>query len=113
MATDFVQQPEADGPPRVPEDHVVRSTRTSRIWTVAILSALILIFLLIFIVENGQRVTVSFLGIDGHLPLGVALLFAAIAGALLLAIPGVGRIFQLRRVARHHRATEAEPPSVR
>jgi lipopolysaccharide assembly protein A len=30
-------------------------------------------------------------------------LFAAIAGILLVAIPGTGRILQLRRRARRHR----------
>lgn len=61
--------------------HVVRSTRTSRTWTAVILFALVLILLLIFILQNGQRVKVSFLGFDGHLPLAVAMLLAAIAGA--------------------------------
>jgi uncharacterized integral membrane protein len=89
------------------EQHVVRSTRTSQTWTAAILSALVLIFLLIFVLQNGQRVQVSFLGFDGRMPLGVAMLFAAIAGALLVAIPGVGRMVQLRRVARRHRNAEA------
>jgi uncharacterized integral membrane protein len=32
-------------------------------------------------------------------PTGVALLFAAIAGLLLVAIPGTARILQLRRAA--------------
>jgi len=93
------------------KQHVVRSTRTSQTWTAAILSALLLIFLLIFILQNGQRVKVSFLGFDGHMPLGVAMLFAAIAGALLLATPGIGRMVQLRRVARRHRKAEAAPPA--
>lgn len=89
--------------------HVVRSTRTSRTWTAVILFALVLILLLIFILQNGQRVKVSFLGFDGHLPLAVAMLLAAIAGALLIAIPGMGRMVQLRRVARRHRTAEAHP----
>jgi uncharacterized integral membrane protein len=92
------------------KQHVVRSTRTSRTWTTVILAALLLIFLLIFILQNGQSVKVSFLGFDGHMPLGVAMLFAAIAGALLLATPGIGRMVQLRRVARRHRNAEAAPP---
>jgi uncharacterized integral membrane protein len=62
------------------------------------------LFLLIFILQNGQRVKVSFLGIDGQLPLGVALLLAAACGVLLVAIPGTGRILQLRR--RAHRRSK-------
>jgi uncharacterized integral membrane protein len=47
---------------------------------------------LIFILENTQRVKVNFLGANGHLALGVALLLAAAAGALLVGIVGVARI---------------------
>ncbi|MBL7495732.1 LapA family protein [Frankia sp. CNm7] len=94
-------------PPAVPQ-HVVRPTRLSRAWTAMILFALVLVVLLIFILQNGQRVKVSFLGAHGHLPLAVAMLFAAIAGALLVAIPGIGRMIQLRRVARRHRDADAQ-----
>lgn len=65
-----------------------------------ILSALVLIFLLIFILQNNEPVQIAFLGFSGTLPTGVALLLAAIAGVLLVAIPGSGRILQLRRAAR-------------
>jgi uncharacterized integral membrane protein len=102
-------RPETNGTQPAVKQHVVRSTRTSRTWTAAILFALVLILLLVFILQNGQRVKVSFLGLDGHMPLAVAMLFAAIAGALLVAIPGMGRMFQLRRVARRHRNAEAAP----
>jgi len=67
-----------------------------------VLVALILVLLLIFILQNGHRVDVSFLGAHGHLPLGVAMLLAAVGGILLVAIPGTGRIMQLRRTARRH-----------
>jgi uncharacterized integral membrane protein len=78
-----------------------------RVWSEVILFALVLLVLLIFILQNGQRVKVSFLGFHGHLPLAVAMLLAAVAGALLAAIPGVGRMIQLRRVARRHRYADA------
>ncbi|MGS2618445.1 hypothetical protein ACVCAH_28535 [Micromonospora sp. LZ34] len=38
----------------------------------------------------------SFLGAHGHLPVGVALLLAAVFGILLVALPGTARIVQLR-----------------
>src|SRR5512143_3204449 len=104
MATNRSQDPRPPATDDVPPpatQHVVRSTRTGRTWAAAILFALVLILLLIFILQNGQRVKVSFLGFDGHM------LLAAVAGALLVAIPGVGRMFQLRRVARRHRNVEA------
>jgi uncharacterized integral membrane protein len=51
----------------------------------------------VFILENTQSVEISFFGASGHLPLGVALLLAAIGGALLTGIVGAARIVQLRR----------------
>jgi uncharacterized integral membrane protein len=70
------------------------------LWTGLILSALVLLVLLIFILQNSTPVQISFLGVSGTLPVGVALLLAAIAGLLLVAIPGGLRILQLRRAAR-------------
>jgi len=67
-----------------------------------VLAALVLVFLLIFILQNNGPVQVNFLGLSGTLPTGVALLLAAIAGVLLVAIPGSGRIVQLRRDTRRH-----------
>jgi Lipopolysaccharide assembly protein A domain len=63
--------------------------------------------LLVFILENGHTVAVSFFGADGHLPLGVALLLAAVLGVLLVAIRGTARIVQLRITARRHRRLDA------
>ncbi|MBL7490596.1 DUF1049 domain-containing protein [Frankia sp. AgB1.9] len=102
--------PEPAVTPPVVQQHVVRSTRTSQVWSAVILFALVLLFLLIFILQNGQRVKVSFLGSHGHLPLAVAMLFAAVAGALLVAIPGIVRMVQLRRVARRHRDADLQIP---
>jgi putative membrane protein len=74
-------------------------SRTSGLWVGLILSAVVLIFLLIFILQNSNPVQIAFLGWTGALPTGVALLLAAIAGVLLVAIPGSVRILQLRRAA--------------
>ena len=68
--------------------------------------AVVLLLLLIFILENGQKVSVTFFGATGHLPLGVALLLAAVLGILLVVIPGTARIVQLRVTARRHRRTD-------
>jgi lipopolysaccharide assembly protein A len=51
-----------------------------------------------------RRVDIAYFGAHGHLPLGVALLLAAVAGALLLLIPGTVRIVHLRKTARRHHA---------
>jgi uncharacterized integral membrane protein len=39
----------------------------------------------------------------------VALLFAALLGALLVLVAGAARVLQLRVVARRHRRTDQEP----
>lgn len=78
----------------------VTRTRTGGLWTGLILSALVLVFLLIFILQNNDPIRINFLGLSGALPTGVALLLAAVAGLLLVAIPGGLRILQLRRAAR-------------
>jgi uncharacterized integral membrane protein len=84
-----------------------KRTRSGVLWVGVILSAVVLIFLLIFILQNNRSVQVNFLTVSGTLPIGVALLFAAVAGLLLGAIPGGMRILQLRRAAgrsaRSHR----------
>ncbi len=72
-------------------------------------SAIVLALLLVFILQNGRSVKVSFLGASGRMPLGVAMLFAAIAGALLIGIPGTVRILQLRHTAHRDRKTGATP----
>jgi uncharacterized integral membrane protein len=88
--------------------HQVKRTRVGGVWAGAALFALVLLLLLIFILENGQRVSISYFGAHGHLPLGVALLLAAVLGVLLVVIPGTGRIIQLRITARRHRRVDAQ-----
>ncbi|PVZ14446.1 LapA family protein [Actinomycetospora cinnamomea] len=75
-------------------------TRIGGTWIGLILGAVVLVFLLIFILQNLEPARVVFLGLEGTLPLGIWLLFAAIAGVLLLAIPGLGRMMQWRRAGR-------------
>jgi uncharacterized integral membrane protein len=77
------------------------------VWIAAASSAVVLVLLLIFILDNSRKVQTSYFGAHGQLPLGVALLFAAVLGMLLAAIPGTARIIQLRILARRHRAIDA------
>lgn len=78
-------------------------TKTGIAFGSLIAGAIVLIVLLVFILENTQSVKVSFFGASGHPPLGVALLLAAIGGALLTGIVGAARIVQLRRHVRRRR----------
>lgn len=86
--------------PTKPAPPVIKRTRVSGLWVGVTLSAVVLMFLLIFIVQNIEPARIRFLGAEGTVPVGVALLFAAALGVLLVAIPGYLRILQLRRLAR-------------
>jgi lipopolysaccharide assembly protein A len=101
-------QPVAGHPPAAPAHHVVRRTRAGGLWVGVALSAIVLLLLLVFILENQQDADIGYFGAHGHLPLGVALLLAAVAGALLVLIPGSARIMQLRATARRHRNADAQ-----
>jgi uncharacterized integral membrane protein len=85
-------------------------TRLSRTWAGVIIGVVILAFLLAFIIQNSQSVKVSIFTVSGHLPLGVALLLAAVAGVLLAAIVASLRIWQLRH--RLHRSKRPRGSSV-
>ena len=87
--------------------HKIKRTRMSGIWVAVGCFAVILLLLLIFILQNSQKVDISYMGAHGHLPLGVALLFAAVCGVLLVVLAGTARISQLRTTARKHRRADA------
>lgn len=78
----------------------LRPTRISGTWIAILVAIVVLIFLLVFILQNGGNATIYFLWGEASLPLGVALLFAAIGGAVLVAVVGAARILQLRRQAK-------------
>ena len=105
-------QPEVTAPtdaePTLPQ-HTIEPTRTSMVWTMVGIGVVLLVAILVFILQNGQRVRVRFLMANGTLALGVALLFAALLGALLVLVAGAARVLQLRVVARRHRRTDQGP----
>jgi uncharacterized integral membrane protein len=90
----------ATPPPGVDERGRVRHGKVSAAWTAAVIAALLLIALIIFIAQNSDRVTIHFLGLDGRISLALALLIAAVGSVLLVAIPGTLRILQLRRALK-------------
>lgn len=87
----------------------VRRSRVGGWWVALVAAAFVLLLLMIFVLQNGDDVQVSFLGSNADLPLGIALLLAAIAGVLIVAIPGTGRILQLRHLARQRTTQRARP----
>jgi uncharacterized integral membrane protein len=76
--------------------HPTAPTRVSGAWVTVIIAAFILVLLLVFILQNTQSVEVSYFTASGTMPLGVALLLAAIGGLLLTAAVASLRIWQLR-----------------
>jgi len=78
-------------------------TRISGMRTGLIAGAAVLVVMIIFIIQNGHAVNVSFFGAHLRVSLAVALLLAGIAGALVMAAAGTARITQLRRIMRRDR----------
>ncbi|KRE80386.1 lipopolysaccharide assembly LapA domain-containing protein [Arthrobacter sp. Soil763] len=82
-------------------------TRAGMVW-VAVASALVvLVLLIVFILQNQVYVQVAFFGLEGSVPLGIALFIAAVGGGVLVAIAGAARIIQLRRAAHRQRISQA------
>ena len=77
-----------------------KHSRTGAAWVALIVAAIVFVFLLIFVVQNPDDVQVKYLWFEGTLSLGVAMLFAAVAGALTAGLLGTVRILQLRSRAR-------------
>lgn len=93
-------RPSAGGRKRV---DLAKNSRTARAWSAWIIGAVILIFLLVFIIQNADSTPVQFFAWEFSLPLGVTILLAAIVGALITALIGGARMLQMRRAARKGR----------
>ena len=87
--------------PSMPES-AVKFTRAAALWSALIAGFVILILLLVFIMQNTDSATVHFFAWDWNLPIGVALLLAAVCGGLLTVAAGSARIIQLRRAAKRN-----------
>lgn len=87
---------------REPEPHLdetldtpVRSGLSGATWVALIAGAIVLILLLVFILQNNVPATFNYFNLTFTLPLGVAMLFAAIGGMLIMGLFGSIRLFQL------------------
>lgn len=89
----------------------VPRTRAAGVWVALVSAALVLVLVLIFLLQNGQRSEVHFLGAHGSLPMGLALLIAAVFGALVAAASATVRIVQLRRLAVRRDVVPTTPPA--
>ncbi|WP_205875362.1 LapA family protein [Mycobacterium camsae] len=84
----------------LPKDKASVFTRAGALWSSLIVGFLVLILLLVFIAQNTTPTPFTFLGWHWTLPLGVAILLAAVVGGLITVAVGTARIVQLRRAAK-------------
>ena len=99
------EPPATAAPSDAPAGGAPRLTRVGATWVATAAALLLLVMLIVFILQNSMRVEVHYLGFAGSLPLGMALLIAAVGGGVVVAIAGVARLTQLRmnaRRSRHH-----------
>ncbi|MGH9089482.1 MAG: lipopolysaccharide assembly protein LapA domain-containing protein [Acidimicrobiales bacterium] len=91
---------QADGEVLEPPGHPTGRTRLSAAWIAVLGAALVLVLLLVFILQNTRSVRISYFTVTTTLPLGVALLLAAVGGVLIAGVLATLRILQLRRRIR-------------
>jgi uncharacterized integral membrane protein len=94
-----------------PPESAVKFTRAASLWSSLTAGFLILIVLLIFITQNTSSAQFAFLGWRWSLPLGVAILLAAVGGGLITVAAGTARIYQLRRAAKKNLAAGSSHPA--
>jgi uncharacterized integral membrane protein len=92
-------------------------TRIGSAWLAISVAVVLGICLVDFLAQNTESVRIEFFSVAGHVPVVVALLAAAVAGAFIVLIVGAARATQLhlrgRRKARPslHKNTGTAPPS--
>ena len=92
-------------PPPAPEDRHV--TRAGMVWAAVATALAVMVLLIVFILQNQDYVQVRYFGLEGAVPLGIALFIAAVGGGILVAVAGAARIIQLRAAA-HRRKVLAQ-----
>ncbi|TNM37498.1 LapA family protein [Nocardioides albidus] len=81
----------------------VPRTRAGAAWVGLASAALLVVALVVFMLQNTQRVDVSFLWMTGRTSLGLVLLIAVLGAVVLTLALGTVRILQLRRLVRRDR----------
>ncbi|MET3811586.1 lipopolysaccharide assembly protein LapA domain-containing protein [Arthrobacter sp. UYEF3] len=100
-ATGAPESPSSAPPASAPEAR--RVTRAGMVWAAVASALVVLVLLIVFILQNQEYVQVKFFGLEGAVPLGIALFIAAVGGGVLVAIAGAARIIQLRLATRRQR----------
>jgi uncharacterized integral membrane protein len=80
-----------------------RHTRISAAWVGVVVAIIFGVALIDFIAQNTRDVRIDFFSVSGRMPVAVALLVAALAGAIVVVAVGIGRVAQLRLTMRRQR----------
>jgi uncharacterized integral membrane protein len=80
-----------------------RHTRISAAWVSVVVAIIFGVALIDFIAQNTRDVRIDFFSVSGRMPVAVALLVAALAGAIVVVAVGIGRVAQLRITMRRQR----------
>ncbi|RZT16894.1 putative integral membrane protein [Kribbella sp. VKM Ac-2569] len=94
-----VPTPATSTEPAAPD--AVPRTRTGATWVGVCAAALTLVVLIVFMLQNTRRVEVSFLWMNGSVPLALALLIAGVGVGIVAMVIGTARVTQLRRLVHH------------
>jgi uncharacterized integral membrane protein len=86
----------------------IERTRTSATLVAIAFALVFLVLLIIFIAQNDRKVPLHYLGASGNVSEALALIAAAVAGAVLVLAVGVARVLQLRVGARRHNRAVAK-----
>lgn len=80
-----------------------RHTRISAAWVSVVVAIVFGVALIDFIAQNTRDVRIEFFSASGRIPVAIALLVAALCGAIVVVAVGVGRVTQLRLTMRRQR----------
>jgi uncharacterized integral membrane protein len=83
-----------------PAKDPLRASKASRFWAALAALVVLLVFLVVFVAQNTERVSVSFLGWEWNPPLAVAMLIAVVVGLVISVAAGTLRIWQVHRRVR-------------
>lgn len=89
-----------------------RHTRISGAWVSVAVAVVLGAALIDFIVQNTRSVRIEFFAANGQMPVAVALLGAALAGAFLVLAVGIARTTQLRMANRRGKKLQKQTESL-
>jgi uncharacterized integral membrane protein len=89
-----------------------RHTRISGAWVAVAVAVVLGAALVDFIVQNTRSVRIEFFAASGRMPVAVALLGAALAGAFLVLAVGIARTTQLRLANRRGKKLQQQTESL-